>query len=286
MAGNLLVTGGTGTVGSLLVDLLKRSGNDFRVLVRNAEKATALEGRGMRTIAGDFADLDGLSRAMEGVHRAFLLTPPHPQMVEWQGNVIQAARRGGVKHVVKLSVSTVGSDSGAQLTAWHTQTDEMLKESGVAFTILHAHSFMQNWIASAGMIKSGVFYGSLGDMPVPWVDARDVAEVAYGAMTGGGHKGKTYRVTGPAARSQREVAEAFGKALNRPVKFVAVPHEAVRQGMLDAGLPEWLANDLDAFNRMWADGLDVGVSTDAQKVMRRPGLTVEDFVVDYVEMFE
>ncbi|MDX1407249.1 MAG: SDR family oxidoreductase [Saprospiraceae bacterium] len=286
MAGNLLVTGGTGTVGSLLVNYLEQSGNDFRVLVRDAQKGQALADRGIKTIPGDFADTASLDRAMEGVHRAFLLTPPHPEMVVWQTNAILAARRTGVKHVVKLSITPFDPDASINLVKWHSATEVLLRESGVAYTIIRPHSFMQNWIASAGMIKGGTFYGSMGDMPVPFVDARDVAEVAYRAMTGGGHKGKIYRVTGPQAISQRQVAEAFGKALNRSINYVNIPHEAALQGMLGAGLPEWLARDLDALQRQWADGIDVDVSTDSQMILRRPGKTVEDFTVDYVDRFE
>ncbi len=170
----ILVTGGTGTVGSEVVKQLASLGTKFRVLARNPDKA--IKSPNVEVMRGDLADAVALGRALQGVDKLFLLTNSTPQTVELQSGVIAAARKAGVKHVVRLSVPGADLASPIQLARWHAQTDQELKKSGLAWTLLQPGYFMQNVLGSAATIKKdGAFYGCMGQGKAAVVDARDIA---------------------------------------------------------------------------------------------------------------
>src|SRR3954469_19524206 len=108
----ILITGGTGTTGRELVAELQRSGAaSVRALVRDPSRASFIREAGFETVEGDFDRPETLDGALEGVERALLLTPPSPHTVAQQGAFIEAARRAGVRRVVKLSA--LGADASA-----------------------------------------------------------------------------------------------------------------------------------------------------------------------------
>jgi uncharacterized protein YbjT (DUF2867 family) len=278
----ILVTGGTGTVGTQLVNMLHKAGQPFSVLTRDKAKSEDLNARNIETVIGDFSDRASLSRAMQDVDKLFLLTPPAPEMVDWQTAAIEVAMNEEVQHIVKLSIVGVQLEADISLVKWHRQVEQTLRSSGVDYTMLRPHSFMQNWLASAAAIRQGFLYGTTGEAQIPFVDARDVADLAYHVLTGEGHEGKAYVVTGPEATSMPEVAEALAKASGHTVEYVNVPPEAGKQAMVETGLPEWLASDLTQFNKLWAAGTDAIPTADYQQVTGNRGRTVNDFARDYV----
>src|SRR5208282_3919972 len=114
--------------------------------------------------------------ALKGAERLFLLTPASPNQSAQEIAVIDAAKKAGVKHVILLSAVGVSVDSPITLARNHAKTEEYLKKSGLAWTILQPHSFMQNLLNQAGGIKSqGAIYGNFKDGKVAMVDSRDIA---------------------------------------------------------------------------------------------------------------
>lgn len=281
----ILVTGGTGNVGMHLVDLLHARNADFIVMVRNPEKEEALRKRGIDTVHGSFDDNDAMQASMQGIGKLFLLTPPSPKTVEWQTAAIEAAMNAEVEHIVKLSIVGVDRDVDIGLVKWHRQVERTLRSCGLEYTMLNPHSFMQNWLLSAPAVRKGQLFGTTGEARIPFVDARDVAEAAFEVLKDDGHEDKSYTITGPVAVSMPEVAHALSEATGHPVEFVNVPHEAGRQAMLDNGLPEWLADDLTAFNRLWEGGTDALPMPDFKELTGNPGRAVQNFANDYAEAF-
>ena len=99
----ILIVGATGLVGSATVRHLTACGVPVRALVRSAEKAATLADAGVEAMVGDLEQPASLDAALDGVTRALLISPLHPRQVEWQGNFVEAARRAGGVHIVKLS---------------------------------------------------------------------------------------------------------------------------------------------------------------------------------------
>ena len=281
----ILVTGGTGGVGSELLRLLSKAGIATRALARHPQRAQALPG--ITWIAGDLSKPGTLTSAFEGARTLFLLTSYYEDMVELQHNAISAARAAGVTYVVKISAFAASDHSRAPVGRWHYQIEKELQESGLGWTILRPHHFMQNLLAQAEYVRTeGVVYSASGDGKIPYVDGRDVAAVAFATLTQPGHLGKKYVVTGSEAISYRQAAEIIGAAIGKPVRFVdESPDEArarrVREGLPPAVVESALA--IAAYQR--AGGKTVTITSTVTDLTGRPPRTVGEFVREHADLF-
>jgi len=281
----ILVTGGSGGVGSELLRLLSKAGIATRALARHPQRAQALPG--ITWIAGDLSKPETLTSAFEGARTLFLLTSYYEDMVELQHNAISAARAAGVTYVVKISAFAASDHSRAPVGRWHYQVEKELQESGLGWTILRPHHFMQNLLAQAEYVRTeGVVYSASGDGKIPYVDGRDVAAVAFATLTQPGHLGKKYVVTGSEAISYRQAAEIIGAAIGKPVRFVdESPDEArarrVREGLPPAVVESALA--IAAYQR--AGGKTVTITSTVADLTGRPPRTVGEFVREHADVF-
>jgi len=97
----ILITGATGNNGQELVRQLTAMGQRVRAFVRNPAEAARLKGPNIELAVGDFDQPETLDAALQGVEKAFLLTPVAERSVHWQTAFIESARRARVNHVVK-----------------------------------------------------------------------------------------------------------------------------------------------------------------------------------------
>ncbi|RLC22987.1 MAG: SDR family NAD(P)-dependent oxidoreductase [Deltaproteobacteria bacterium] len=286
MGSKILVTGATGTIGSFVCEQLKDVNADFIAMVRSEEKAKLLNEKGIKTVVGDFADIDSLENAFQGIDKVFLLSVTSPESPELQGNLVKVAKEKGVKHIVKLSVRGADLESDIGILRYHALTEKEIKDSGIAYTFLQPHSFMQNLVFDAESIKNqSVIFAPMGEGKIGMVDARDIAAVAIKALTENGHEGKTYVLTGAKALSFHDISNAFTFFLERDIKYIPVSVEDAHQGMLDAGMPEWLANDLTAINKIYAAGQGSEISNDIERVIGRKAGLLKEYLRDYIDLY-
>jgi uncharacterized protein YbjT (DUF2867 family) len=282
----ILIVGATGLVGSATVRHLTACGVPVRALVRSAEKAATLANPGVEALVGDLEQPVSLDAALDGVTRALLISPLHPRQVAWQGNFVEAARRTGVVHIVKLSGLGTAPDSPLRSGRWHAQTERHIADAGLPFTYLHPPFFMQNLLRSAAAIAAqGVLVASMQAGKIAMVDARDVAAVAVAALTSDDHVGKTYTITGPEALSFQEVAQKLAAATGRALTYQDVPLAAVQQEMVATGLPEWLVDVRMEFATALRDGYAAVVTDTVQAVTGQPARTFDAFAREYVALF-
>ncbi len=217
----ILLTGATGTNGREVVKQLSDKGVKIRVMVRKRENANLPPSSNIEYVIGNFDDVATLRDALAGVQRAFLLSPGSAEQVIREGNFIRAAKQAEVHQVVRFSILGAEPDSPSRLIRRHGQAEELLKDSGMAFTILRPSYFMQNLLWYVKDIKSeGVFYSSLPTTcKHSHVDVRDNAAVAVAALTEVGHGGKVYRITGLEALTYEEVAEILSDAIGKKVRY-------------------------------------------------------------------
>jgi uncharacterized protein YbjT (DUF2867 family) len=247
--------------------------------VRNRAKAAGLERAGVELVEGDLADAASLGRALAGVERAFVVTPVARESVGWFGNFFDAAKRAGVGRVVKFSAMGAGPDAASEIMRQHGESDRMLMESGLGYTILRPNSFFQNVLWSAGTIKtSGQIFLPMADARLSMVDVGDIADVAAAALTGDGHAGQTYEITGEEALSFSDVAAVLSRVLGRPVTYVPVPGEAARQGMIQAGMPAWEAGAVTELYDAFTTGVYARTTDTVRRVLGRPAVRFEEFV--------
>lgn len=282
----ILVTGATGTVGSILVgELAERA--DVRVLLRSEEAAARHRSQGVDAVVGAFEDRDALERAVRGVERLFLLSPPGADdMVRAQVPVVDAALAAGVRHVVKLSSIAADEPTDARIIAAHREIERHIEAAGLSWTHLRPHWFMQNELGQAqSVLREAAFHApDIGH--VSMIDARDVGAVAAHVLTEPGHEHRAYTLTGPARITYREVAQTYSRILDRTIRWEEVSLAQARESMLEGGLPEVLATGFtDIQARYRQGGVTAEISPDAERLLGRPPRSFEQFVRDHQELF-
>jgi uncharacterized protein YbjT (DUF2867 family) len=284
----ILVSGATGTNGREVVRLLSNSGVSVRALVRDRVKAEPLaQLPGVEIVEGDFDNPASLEAALQGIQKAFMLPPFVNNMVALQHNFIEAAKKAGVQHVVKLSAFGADVNSPIMLGRWHGESEKELEASGMAYTHLQPNGFMQNMLGLAqGIIYQGSFMQPAADAKISNVDARDIAAVAAAVLKDEGHDGKTYVITGPEALSFYEVADLFTKILGKTVTYVDVTPEDFKASLLQWGTPEWLADALNELFGIYRAGYGAVVTTVTQDVAKKAPITFEQFIQDHKSAFE
>ncbi|QSQ21078.1 SDR family oxidoreductase [Pyxidicoccus parkwayensis] len=283
MAGTILVTGATGTIGGEVTRQLIAKGVRPRLLVRDPAKAREFEGKA-ELVKGDLGDAASLERAMQGVEKLFLVGAGVDGQV-LEAKAVDAAKKAGVKHVVKLSVLGAQEETLA-FGRWHRPVEKKLEASGLAWTFLRPVNFMSNMFNNVDSIKGqGAFYQPTGDGKTSVIDPADIGAVAVKALTEPGHEGKAYTLTGPQALSGAEQAAVLTKALGREVKFVDVPPEAAKQAMAGSGIPPVYVDALmDLLANMKAGQTAVVTDTVRKVLGREPG-TFEDWARRHAAAF-
>lgn len=242
-ARKILVSGGTGNIGTALVRMLHGSGAPVRVAARDIARAAAVLGAAIELVEGDLTRPESLAAAFAEVDRAFLVCPAGPGMAATAGAFAAAARHAGVQHIVAISSETIEIEPRVALGAWHAALERAITATGVATTFLRPNNFASNALRWAPTIrsKSMVFAARADGQSVP-IDPWDIAAAAHAALTRPGHEGKVYTLTGPAVMSTRDQVEAIAAELGRPLRVVDVSIEQARAGMIGSGMPAIMAD--------------------------------------------
>lgn len=272
----LLVTGATGNVGRELVDQLDAQGAEVRVLVRDPARAKGLPARVDRVV-GDLDRAETLPAAFAGVDGFFLLTPGIG--LDGARNALAAARDAGVRRVVHLSSTNVLGDPMPAMGRWHHAREELVRASGLAATVLRPGGFMSNALDWLPTIRAG---GYVLDPAGPGrhapIDPADIAAVAALALTGDGHAGRAYALTGAETFTVTEQVAVLARTLGRQltVRPVATAEEAVRF-RFPHGAPPALADAVvEGFALMRAD--TVGFRTgEVRRLLGREPATFADW---------
>jgi uncharacterized protein YbjT (DUF2867 family) len=277
----ILVTGATGNIGSHLVrDLCERDVR-VRAFVRDEPRGRAVLGDDVDLAVGDYGDSASVAAALHGVDRLFLLTPSHPDMVQWERTVLDTASASGVGLVVKISTVGADPDTDARFLRWQGQCEEVLRASGIPAVVLRSSTHMTNVLFAADTIKSdGRIFTPLDEAKIAMVDRRDLAGVAALALTEAGHEGRGYLVTGPQAITYREVAAQLSEVVGRSVEYADVPDEGALAAMLQAGAPEWMAEGIGEVNQLLRCGMAAETSDVVRVLLGREPYSFADFARD------
>ncbi len=281
----ILVIGATGWTGSEATRLLLDRGERVRALTRDRAKADALPAlAGAEIVVGDSSKPETLDGAFAGVDKVFLVPPTDLGWDRMQSGLIDAARRAGVRHVVKLSAVGVAPDAPSMSLSYHWKGERELEESGIPFTHVRGNSFFQNTLFELATINAeGRFYDCVGDSRFAKVDTRDVAEVVATVLLGDGHEGRTYELTGPEALGYADIADRLSVALGRRIEYVDVPAEERAARLEATGLPDWMAKEFaDIYGAaFYREGGGAYTTDDVETLLGRPPRRYDDFARDY-----
>jgi uncharacterized protein YbjT (DUF2867 family) len=275
----ILVTGASGTVGSEVVKALAGSQAKVRAGYRSRPQNVP---KGMDSVALDFDKPETIRPALLGVETIFLLS----STVDPERNVVDEAKRAGVKRIVKLSVFGA-AEEGFTFARWHRAVERHIEASGLPWTFLRPSSFMQNFFNYMGetIRKESAFYSSAGNGAGAHIDARDIGAVAARVLTVKGHEGKAYELTGPQALTYAQAAELLSRALGREVRYVPITPEQYKQGALAAGMPPAYVDALVDLDRYAALGRMAAVTPALRSLAAREPIRFEQFARDYADRF-
>jgi uncharacterized protein YbjT (DUF2867 family) len=260
----ILVTGGTGTVGSAVVKALLARGAEAKVLTRDPGKLRPAPG--VSAVAGNLLEPASVRRVFDGVDRVFLINPVSQTEASEGLMAITAMRTAGVKHIVYLSVHDVEAAAWLPHFGAKVGVEAGLKASGIPFTILRPNNYFQNdyWFKEA-LLQFGVYPQPLGDVGVSRVDVRDIADVAAVALTTPGHEGQTYDLVGPEPVTGESTAQEWSRALGRPITYAGNDLDGWEKQQLQY-LPDWMAFD---FRHMYAHFQHKGLLASAEAIARQ-----------------
>ena len=283
----LLVSGATGLNGRELLKQLSQQGIPTRALVRDPARAADLGNDFIQLVEGDLSDPASLNVAFEGIEKAYIVTSINQDTVRWFQNFYAAAKRAGVKHLVKFSGYGSSEDSRSEVIRQHGESDRLLRESGLTYTILRPNSFYQNMLWQADSIMSqGEFYLPVGDARQSMVDVRDIAEATIRVLTEPGHENRVYDLTGPESLSFDDVAREIAAVSGKAVRYVPVSVADAKSSMLESGMPEWDADVLAEIQGVFGSGAYAKVETDLEHILGRVPRRFATFALDHAKSFE
>jgi len=280
-----LITGASGSVGKAVLFEAVRKEPKVRAMFRSKEDA-AKAPSGCEPVLADYADKASLRKALAGVTSVYVVSSPMPQLVELEGNMLEACKESGVQHVVLNSALGAG-DYPKSFPSWHRKVEDKLKATGLSYTILRPNGFLQNIVMyNAPSIRTqGAFYVAMGDAKVSYLDVGDIAIVAVKALKGGAHAGKTYELNGPEAISNTELAKRISKVAARTVSYVDIPESAQREAMIGLGMPEWQVTALLELQQYYKQG--GGAKTDGllKSLIERDPVTLDQYLAANAKEF-
>jgi uncharacterized protein YbjT (DUF2867 family) len=274
----ILVTGGTGKVGTELVKALQSRGASVRVLSRNKDAKLAA---GVEAAVGNLLDPDSVRKALEGVDKLFLLVANAADELTQALLAFNVAREAKVKHLTYLSVYQAERFPDVpHFIAKHT-VETALKAFEIPFTILRPGYFYQNDAALKSPIAgAGLYPVPLGTAGVAAVDVRDIAEAAALSLTTDGHAGKTYHLAGFEPLSGPGAASIWSKILGKPVRY-AEPSFDEFEKQLRQMLHAWHAMELRLMFQRYRERGFTPAAADVAELARlfgRSPRSYEDFV--------
>jgi uncharacterized protein YbjT (DUF2867 family) len=209
-----LVTGATGNVGGEVVRALAEAGHRVRALTRGDDQPALPAGA--EAAAGDLNDPGSMRPALDGADGVFLL----PGYADMPG-VLAEARRAGVGRAVQLSGMSAGSgDMSNAITRYMAESEQAVRESGLDWTILRPAAFMSNTLQWVPQLRAGdVVVAPFAAVRAAVIDPADIAAVAAAALTGPGHAGRVYRLSGPQALAPADRVQILGRVLGRELRF-------------------------------------------------------------------
>jgi uncharacterized protein YbjT (DUF2867 family) len=281
---SILVTGATGTIGSLIVQRLAAAGADVKALVRQPGKRSFPAG--VAEVVGDLLDVPSMRTALASVRTLFLLNAVTPDEVTQALIALNLAREAGIERVVYLSVIHADKYTNVpHFTSKHT-VERMIESLDIPATVLRPAYFMQNEHMVQQAIQGyGVYPMPIGSAGVSMVDTRDIADVAVAELLRRDRAPTplprvTLDVVGPDALTGTSAAKIWSSALGREVTY-AGDDVAAFEGQMASFSPAWLAYDMRlmmaGIQKFGMHGAE-GAVNQVERMLGRPLRTYADFV--------
>jgi uncharacterized protein YbjT (DUF2867 family) len=280
---NYLVTGATGSIGSLVVDRLLQLNHRPRVFVRDPKKAQALYGERVDIAVGDLTGAGTLKAALRGID-VLLLINTGPSLAARDELAAHVARTEGVRHLVKLS--TMDVQQGVGTGPWHAKGESAIRASGIGYTFVQPAGFMTNALDWARSIQTeGVVRSATGAGKIAFIHPDDIADVATVALTKRTFDGESLPISGPEPLSYAEMAAKIGAEIGKPITFWPLSEEQTRQQWMERGeSEESIEYHLSIFQAI-REGRLAAVTNNVERVLGRAPTTFDQWARENADAF-
>jgi uncharacterized protein YbjT (DUF2867 family) len=228
------------------------------------------------------------------VDKVFLQTLPIPNLTDISSNLVNEAKKNGVKYIVKLSaMGASDSELGSTILRLHGEEEKIIEDSGIPYTFLRPPAFMQNFVTQFGRTirTQNAFYVPAGDAKMSFVDARDIGATAARILTNNNNGGrnryenKAYDITGQNALSYRQVADILSNEVGKKISYMNITEDDARNGMKQIGMGEWFINIMIELFRIIRAGYGSETTTAVEHITGRKPISFAQFAKDYAEAF-
>jgi NAD(P)H dehydrogenase (quinone) len=277
---SIVVPATSGHLGRLIVEDLLDRGVPATDIVAGSRKPDAiadLADTGVRTTRIDYDDPATVEAAISPADTFVLISGAYsPDRDRQHADAIAAAKRAGTGHLVYTS-GLRASESPSPIAASHAPTEDAVRASGIPFTILRNGWYTENYARDLPAVRdTGVLLASVGDGRVASATRRDLAQAVGAIVTGVGHVGKTYELSGDVAWSYHDLAAAFAEVLGREVTYRPVTPEQHLETLTAAGVPEPFATMAVAVDAAIRDGAFAFANGDLARLLGRPATPLVD----------
>ncbi|GEO78047.1 YtfG protein [Companilactobacillus mindensis DSM 14500] len=275
---NIMVTGANGGYGSLAIDYLQKLAPNANVygLVRSEAKGAALKEKGIQIRIGDYADFDSMKKALNGIDRLLFVSSPIPGI---QKNVVDAAIANDVKYIAYTSIfQPEYSKFGLEIN--HKQTEEWIKESGIAYTILRNSWYMEVNQALFEYVKKTdkfVYFATEGKLS--FALKREYAEAGARVISKGDFGSIINLANTP--RSYEEISLAAQKAVGHGLDIETVRSNEFIPKLVSAGISANLTNVSAAYQEYTLkrnNGEERADKTEFEKILGHPLTSLSDAI--------
>jgi NAD(P)H dehydrogenase (quinone) len=280
----IAITGASGQLGRLVADQLLAapgvSASDVVLLTRDPARLASYADRGADVRAADFDQPETLEAAFKGVDKVLLIsTDVVGNRVAGHAAAIDAAKAAGASLIAYTSVTEPVEGNPAGVVADHAATEELLRESGVAWTFLRNNLYADMQVdVIAGAAASGQWFTNTGAGATAYVTREDCAAAAVGVLTGEGHENQAYEVTGPEAWTADQLAALAAEKRGSEVTVVNLDDDAYTSGLEAAGVPGFLAPLLTSFGAATREGYMGAVTSVVPDLTGRPATSLRSLV--------
>lgn len=259
-----LVIGGTGKSGKRVAGRLIKKGHDVRIGSRSSIPSF------------DWNNEAGWDAALDGVSNIYITYSPDLAMPGAKDAISALVRRANLKGVKRLVLLSGRGEQEAQ------DCEQIVAQSGLEWTVVRASWFSQNFSEGAfiDMVLGGAITLPAGDMPEPFVDVDDVADVAVAALSEDSHNGEIYEVTGPRLMTMADIAADLSAATGREIAFVDVPHDAFMEELTKSGAPRDVIWMLDYLFSTVLDGRNAHLTDGVERALGRSPKDFADYARD------
>lgn len=255
----ITISAATGQLGQAIIPLLLQhvEPSDLNLVVRTPAKAEAFAQQGIRIQQADYADFDALLKGFQGTDKLLLISAfgTVPERIQQHRNAIDAAKQAGVKHIIYTSFIDADPASPSEIAVVHADTEQYLKASGMAWTILRNGVYADDVLRNAAQaLQTGVLASATKDAGTSFITRSDLARATASVLLGQGHEGKIYTLTGPATITQELFAQLLSEVTGKPIQHVPISFEQLEAGLRQAGLPELIVTMLVSSQKATALG--------------------------------